>query len=381
MLDARITKIFSTIEDAEERRNALYALVWSQAESLFATGFSPAAAAKEIKSEIAHLRVNARIDLHRAVNDAWDAHLQERSNYAGLRALKTRTHADSLLETLRSFDEAQVFKVGIPTLDNAWGGVHPGEIGLIVGAPGSMKTSLVLGGVELYLRRKAGRVLFLSLDMSAQEIVRRRIQRRLDCTGFEVDRLVRGNSPQIGEALADIAETDGERFFLTDNSEKQHTLKDILGLIGTLAPQLLVVDFLTLLRAPGQTDLDAVNHTVPELKRAAQNNGIAVVLLSQMSRASRSEQAEGKSGGFAKGGGIAEELAHSELELLQDAPLSTGEPPRIVGTIAKTRRGVRDASYQLHYDGPSMTFTGSAVRVRRERPQKPVFSMDFEGPA
>jgi len=381
VLDTKIIRILETIEDAEERTSALYALLWSQAESLFAKGLNPAAATKAIRAEIAHLRVNATIDLHRAVNDAWDGYLQERSNYAGLRALKTRTHADSLIETLRSFDESQVFKVGIATLDSAWGGVHPGEIGLIVGAPGSMKTSLILGGVEHYLRRKAGRVLFLSLDMSAQEIVRRRIQRRLDCIGSEVDRLVRGNSPRIGEALADIAETDGERFFLTDNSEKQHTLKDTLGLIGTLAPQLLIVDFLTLLRAPGQTDLDAVNLAVPALKQAAQTTATAVVLLSQMSRASRSEQAAGKSGGFAKGGGIAEELAHSELELLQDAPLFAGEPPRIIATIAKTRRGVRGASYQLGYDGPSMVFSGSAVRVKRERPQKPVFSMDFEGPA
>ncbi len=29
----------------------------------------------------------------------------------------------------------------------------------------------------------------------------------------------------------------------------------------------------------------------------------------------------------------------------------------------------------------SLTFSGASIRVKRERPQKPVFSMDFEGPA
>ena len=100
-----------------------------------------------------------------------------------------------------------------------------------------------------------------------------------------------------------------------------------------------------------------------------------MVILSQMGRASKQLQASGSPTlGSAKGGGIVEELANAQVDIFKDAPVNELALPRIVATVAKTRRGVAGRSFELEYDGRTMSFTGKAVPVRRLKAQKPVFA-------
>jgi len=100
-----------------------------------------------------------------------------------------------------------------------------------------------------------------------------------------------------------------------------------------------------------------------------------MVILSQMGRASKQLQASGSPTlGSAKGGGIVEELANAQVDIFKDAPVNELALPRIVATVAKTRRGVAGRSFELEYDGRTMSFTGRATQVRRLKAQKPVFA-------
>jgi hypothetical protein len=234
----------------------------------------------------------------------------------------------------------------------------------LVGAQGSMKTSLLLGGIENALSRGMT-VQFFSLDMTPGEIQERRIQRRLRCHQYVLHEMIRAGDPQVGKAAADICRADDGRveIFGNDGQEGDWTIDGVLERARTRMPNALCIDYLTLLRRPGQRVIDCVDEAMPKLKKAAQRYGIRVVILSQMGRDSKREQLSGLTGGHAKGGGSVEEMVHSEIELFKDAPLGDEASP-IIATVTKTRRG-RGRSYSLGYEPKCMLFTGEAVRVER----------------
>jgi replicative DNA helicase len=89
-----------------------------------------------------------------------------------------------------------------------------------------------------------------------------------------------------------------------------------------------------------------VNEVMPKLKKLAQQFGIRVIILSQMSRASKREQQLGSLGGYSKGGGIVEEMIHSEIELFKDVAINNQVSP-IIATVSKNRRGPSGYSYRL----------------------------------
>lgn len=356
-----------------ERKEVVKVLVAGELEPLFQKGYRVSEGLRAIEGKLRHAPLDG-VNLRGIVTEAWSEYLQ-RNHSDKLQGLTLGHHAGALLRSVKEHDESRDFRFGVRPLDGAiGGGLRPGELGVLVGSPGSMKTSLALHGVERYLDG-GGKVLFFSLDMPPQEIIRRRLQARLKCPSWKVDELIRQGDPRIPEMLRAMEREDGGRFLLIGNDEGERvTLERVVDLTETIVPNLVVIDYLTLLRGPKQSDLEAVNESMPRLKDLGQRSGVTFLLLSQMGRGSRTEQAAGKIGGHSKGGGIVEELCHVEVELLRDVPETEGESPRIVATVAKTRRGVAGASFELEYDGPSMTFTGWGWKVARERPQRPVFT-------
>jgi KaiC/GvpD/RAD55 family RecA-like ATPase len=274
----------------------------------------------------------------------------------------------SLRERLRqvagwSPDSAFVF--GVPCLDEITGGVQPGEMMAVSGAQGSMKTSLLLGGIEDALSRGMS-VQFFSLDMTPGEIQERRVQRRLRVGQRELHRLVREGAREIADAERAVNDADENLFdvYGNDGAGRDLTVDDVTRLARARMPNVLCIDYLTLLRRGGQSDLECVNEAMPKIKKVTQLMGIRTVILSQMSRASKREQSSGVVGGHAKGGGIVEETAHSEIELFKDAALD-GEPNPVIATVTKNRRGPSGRSYRLYYEAKCMLFTGGGMRVER----------------
>lgn len=268
------------------------------------------------------------------------------------------------MNTVREWSRDSAFLFGIDALDDLTGGVQPGEMMALAGAQGSMKTSLLLNGIENALDRGM-LVQFYSLDMTPGEVQERRIQRRLQCHQYALHDMIRCKDPRVDAAAEEISETDKLfEVFGNDGPGSDLTVSDVIDRAQMRMPNVLCIDYLTLLRRPTQSDLDCVNEAMPKLKRLCQSCDISMIILSQMGRASKREQLSGITGGHAKGGGIVEEMVHSEIELFKDIATDS-EPSAIIATVTKNRRGPSGRSYRLDYEPQCMYFTGDATRVVR----------------
>lgn len=345
----------------------------STAERLYGQGWKP----MDIRDHVAEMNAALLEDAlpREDVDAAVTERLEEMQGRVRNECDSPGEHIVRLRKEVQSWGDSYAFTLGIQSLDNAWGGLMPGELGVLVGSQGSMKTSLALNGVEHFLRENPkATVLFFSLDMTAEELSARLIMRDLGVSLPEMYGMMREKSQQYLDAEQRFGQaTKGRLKILGNGYKKRWTIEGFEYQVALRNPDLVMVDFLTCLKRPGQSDLEAVEDIMPRVQGITQKMRIKTLLLSQMGRASKSDQAKGVIGGHSKGGGIVEELAHAEIELFKDAPAEEGEKPRIVATVTKTRRGVNGASFQLDYKGKQMEFTGQARRVQKDRDRKPIF--------
>ena len=345
----------------------------STAERLYGQGWKP----MDIRDHVAEMNAALLEDAlpREDVDAAVTERLEEMQGRVRKECDSPGEHIVRLRKEVQSWGDSYAFTLGIQPLDNAWGGLMPGELGVLVGSQGSMKTSLALNGVEHFLRENPkATVLFFSLDMTAEELSARLIMRDLGVSLQEMYGMMREKSQQYLDAEQRFGQaTKGRLKILGNGYQKRWTIEGFEYQVALRNPDLVMVDFLTCLKRPGQSDLEAVEDIMPRVQGITQKMRIKTLLLSQMGRASKSDQAKGVIGGHSKGGGIVEELAHAEIELFKDAPAEEGEKPRIVATVTKTRRGVNGASFQLDYKGKQMEFTGQARRVQKDKDRKPIF--------
>lgn len=291
-----------------------------------------------------------------------------------------RTDVAAELSNLESWVayRTEQFHFGIGALDGAiGGGVMKGQMMSIIGNPGSMKTSLLLNGIEQWVKESEEPVVFFSIDMAKVDIFERLMLRELQCGPNVLRDHMAMRSIEYMAAKESLGKKyGGGRLTVLDNSTgPKWTIDKIVEYVEMNAPGLVCIDFLTQLKKPKQSDFDVANEAAPILKDLAHTYGCAIVVLSQMSQASRLLQAAGGMGGTGKGGPVIEENADIEIELFRDVPLNPifDNSPRIVATIKKTRRGIAGSSFLLSYAGPSMCFTGGARRAKRQREVKALF--------
>jgi hypothetical protein len=184
--------------------------------------------------------------------------------------------------------------------------------------------------------------------------------------------------PEIQGVRKIISDKYDERLAIHGHTDtKQMTLDDLLSRCLKRQPQLIVIDYFTRLKQLGQSDLEFVESAMPRILSFAHQYQASFLILSQMSRTSRADQASGHAGGHSKGGGIVEELAHTEIELFQ-MPVE-GDKPMIIAAVTKARRGVAGQYFSLDYDGPIKRFSGRATKMSKMTRKKPMFEPSSEG--
>lgn len=186
------------------------------------------------------------------------------------------------LETyLRSWADFPAFGFGIRALDDATGGILPGEVCVLTGAPGTMKTSLALCAVDDFVSRtETGLVYYCSVDMAPREISLRLLER--ECRIPEV--ILRGMGERADTELPELRGSatrkyDGRLVIRGHEPQRRMTLPDLLRQCLKRQPQLVVIDYFTCLKAKGQSDLEYVENAMPDIVAFAHQYETSFLLL------------------------------------------------------------------------------------------------------
>ena len=303
-------------------------------------------------------------------SDFWDKYRDEKASPDLMRA-----NLAELMRTVRGWRGVPAVGFGIHELDECFGGIYPGDIAVLTGGPGSMKSSLALNAVEDFILRTEQFCCFYSLDMPRAMIVERLALRECRMSERNFRLALADGMPQAADAMCAVRERyDGRLAIKGHGINKNMTVNSVLFDVAARMPGFVVIDYLTRLKPEGQSDLQFVEPAMNKIHRFAATYQIPFLILSQMSRTSRSDQASGRKGGHSRGGGIVEELAFTEIELekrhLPEGETFEDDPAPIIATVAKARHGISGRSFFLEKDGPTMSFTGRAIRVREAAKSK-----------
>lgn len=156
------------------------------------------------------------------------------------------------------------------------GGLANGTMFVIAARPGVGKTTLALN-IAAHVAQRNKRVLFISLEMTREEIAERYLAGYADCTAEE--------ARENAETLLPFCSGD----LLIDDSVR--TLEGMKTLVSRNADcDVFMVDYLQLLSAQGsdgreQSRIQEVGKITREIKILARDMDRPIILLSQMSRA------------------------------------------------------------------------------------------------
>src|SRR5882762_7340936 len=183
---------------------------------------------------------------------------------------------------------------GFEKLDMETSGLQPADFVIIAGRPSMGKTAFALNiaqhvGVSLH-----GKVLVLSLEMSAPQLVQRMLcsEAKVDSQAVRTGRLSASDWHRLTAAAGRLSEAaifidDSPGLTVLEARAKARRMKAEHGL------DLLVIDYLQLMR--GRASMESRQQEISEISRSlkalAKELGVPVVALSQLSRAVEARQA------------------------------------------------------------------------------------------
>jgi replicative DNA helicase len=180
---------------------------------------------------------------------------------------------------------------GIKALDDLIQPAQGGDMIVLAARPSVGKTALaeVVGDVWAALRPP---VLFCSLEMSLKQLLNRMVSR---ASGIDAMKLVRG---QIGGNDLELAETTAEArrgvgvWYLDDPVATTSIVRSEAARVRQMAGGLgaIVVDYLQLLKDPGDNEVQRVTRISRNVKAIAREFDVPVLVLSQLSRAVESRE-------------------------------------------------------------------------------------------
>src|SRR5213596_2845725 len=177
---------------------------------------------------------------------------------------------------------------GFEKLDVMTSGFQPSDFIIIAGRPSTGKTAFVLNIAQFVGIILRSRVLILSLEMSAQQLVQRMLcaEAKVDSQSVRTGRLQASDWTRLTAAAGRLSEApifidDSPNLTVLEARAKARRMKAEHGL------DLVIVDYLQLMR--GRDALDNRQQEISEISRSlkalAKELNVPVVALSQLSRA------------------------------------------------------------------------------------------------
>ena len=243
---------------------------------------------------------------------------------------------------------------GYIELDNLTSGLQKGEMIIIAARPSVGKTALAMNMIEhVGIDKKAPCAVF-SLEMSKQQLAQRMLCSRSGVDGHKLRRgmLSKQDRDRLSFAVGELSQG---QVFIDDTPGL--TLMDLRTKARRLALQykieLIAIDYLQLMEAPGKADnrQQEISSISRGIKALARELNVPVICLSQLNRASESEQRMPRTSDLRESGAIEQDadvvmLIHREAvmhrgdqEWIDANPDKVNEAQLI---IAKQRNGPCD---------------------------------------
>lgn len=229
---------------------------------------------------------------------------------------------------------------GFPKLDSILGGGFiRGGLYILGARPAVGKSTFAVNLADGI----TGSTLFISLEMTVEQITAKRISRRVGCSsaGLLSGRLTDKAWEQVAVAMTDIS-TKG--LYLNDRYDL--TVSQI-GLLAQAVPELraVIVDYLGLIQPATRSasTYENISQVSRELKRLALSLNVPVVCLAQLSRKVEERQNKRPMLSDLRDSGAIEQDADGVLFLYRDdyytGPPADGQPSQVELSVAKNRHG------------------------------------------
>lgn len=178
---------------------------------------------------------------------------------------------------------------GIQTLDALTGGIHPGELTIMGGRPGTGKSALAMHFADK-LARNGHRVLFISREMSHQQYGLRALSRSSGVSSgvMRSGKLSDGQWAAVAEGVAELMGSRVPIYINTTAARPSEIAQAAREMRHRTGLDLIIVDYLQLLRPDGkhgnrEQEVAAMSRAL----KALTADGYAVMALSQLSRGAR----------------------------------------------------------------------------------------------
>lgn len=206
----------------------------------------------------------------------------------------TKRHRAGLEEAIRRRHTLEPVTFGIDGIDESIpGGITAGEILHIVGGEGGLKTSLLLHILCGYTG-KGGHALFFSLDMTPEMIELRLLMRVLNCGKTKAMEHIRDDTDEYRSART-IREGQDKELCVMGGPLDLGKMQEAILLSGA---DVVAIDYVTLLEG-FNNELETAREVTKAVRHWRKAWGITFILLSQMSRESKRDAAQGGSEGTA----------------------------------------------------------------------------------
>lgn len=189
---------------------------------------------------------------------------------------------DDLEEQMKRGNKLMGLSTGWQYLDKYIGGWNIGNLVIIAGRPGSGKTAMALS--LTISTANYGKVLFMSLEMSSEELAKRYISFFANIENYKIrgGNLKENEHQHISESLYKL-ETD---FFVDDDAKS--TLNDIKAKAqlhkANHGLNVLIIDYLQLVKGTKQNREQEISEISRGLKILAKELKITVICLAQLNR-------------------------------------------------------------------------------------------------
>lgn len=170
---------------------------------------------------------------------------------------------------------------GFLDLDAMTDGFQRSDLIVVAGRPSMGKSGFAVG-CALGAASAGSKIMLFSLEMGAAQLG----YRMLSCySGVEISRLRAGRVSESDWLAISRAQSRLAEMSIIINDFSELTVHRIEALAKPEQPDLIVIDYCTLLDGPGDSDTAIVTNNTKKLKILARKLNIPIILLSQLSRA------------------------------------------------------------------------------------------------